>query len=175
MVDDDLGVLNFMGKVFLILLSCLLANCASLDSLPQSAAAVQFERGEIGRTGWSEYQDIMFVKGISLETAFMAAKEGLATSGFTIKRGSFDRGFAIGEHGMTAVDWNIVAGVYFQARENGVIFKIIAEGSKDIGLWGDHTARSWPQDIFRGIREYVALEASISTTSNDWFTINPDR
>ena len=96
----------------------------------------------------------------------MAAKAGLADAGFTIKKASFEDGFAIGEHGMTAYDWNVVAGVYIKPDEGGAMFKAIVEGSKDVGFWGDRTATSWVEKIFKGVREYVLTESMIN---------NPDR
>jgi len=144
----------------------LLTGCASINSLPQSAEEANFERDLEGRTGWAEWQDTMYVKKIDKRTAYMAAKSGLSDAGFTIKRASFDKGFAIGEHGMTAYDWNIVAGVYIKPDPNGTMFKTIVEGSKDIGFWGDMTQKSWSQEILKGVREYIRTESMIK---------NPDR
>ena len=108
----------------------------------------------------------MHVKGVDKRTAYQAAKSGLADAGFTLKRASFDEGFAIGEHGMTAYDWNIVAGIYIKENKTGYMFKAIVEGSKDVGFWGDMTQTSWVEKIFKGIREYILTESMIS---------NPDR
>ena len=58
----------------------------------------------------------------------------------------------LGEHGITAYDWNIVAGVYIKSDVDGSTAKAIVEGSKDVGFWGDMTASSWAQDIFKGMR-----------------------
>ena len=145
---------------------CLLSGCASINSLPQSAQEVDFNRTDEGKTGWAEWQDTMHVKGVDKRTAYQAAKSGLADAGFTLKRASFDEGFAIGEHGMTAYDWNIVAGIYIKEIETGYMFKAIVEGSKDFGFWGDMTQTSWVEKIFKGIREYILTESMIS---------NPDR
>jgi len=145
---------------------CLLSGCASISSLPQSAQEVDFDRSEEGKTGWAEWQDTMHVKGVDKRTAYQAAKSGLADAGFTLKRASFDEGFAIGEHGMTAYDWNIVAGIYIKENKTGYMFKAIVEGSKDVGFWGDMTQTSWVEKIFKGIREYILTESMIS---------NPDR
>ena len=65
----------------------------------------------------------MHVKGVDKRTAYQAAKSGLADAGFTLKRASFDEGFAIGEHGMTAYDWNIVAGIYIKEIETAICLK----------------------------------------------------
>ena len=146
--------------------SASLFACASIDSLPQSASDVNFAPDAIGQTGWSQYQDVMFVRGIDRDTAFLAAKEGMASASFTIKKGSAADGYVLGSRGMTAYDWNVVSGVYFAPEDDGFVFKVVAQGSRDVGFWGDHTASSWPQDIFRGIRSYIATESSIT---------NPDR
>lgn len=151
---------------FLLIIAIALSGCASMSSLPQSANEADFSRGEEGKTGWSEWQDTLYVKGVDARTAYMAAKSGLADAGFTIKRASFDDGFAIGEHGMTRYDWNVVAGIYIRPDDKGVMFKAIAEGSKDFDLQGDMTAGSWVEKIFKGVREYILTESMIS---------NPDR
>lgn len=150
------------------------ASCASVNSLPQTASQANVGTSAVGKTGWSEYQDVMFVRGIDRDTAFLAAKEGLASATFTVKRGSAGEGMVIGSRGMTAYDWNVVAGVYFAPEKDGYVFKVIAEGSKDVGFWGDHTAASWPQDIFRGIRHYIAEESSISNPDRGIFQMRPN-
>lgn len=156
-----------MKNTLTLLLAILtLSGCVSMSSLPQSAAEADFDRGEEGKTGWAEWQDTLYVKGVDARTAYMAAKAGLADAGFTIKKASFEDGFAIGEHGMTAYDWNVVAGVYIKPDEGGAMFKAIVEGSKDVGFWGDMTATSWVEKIFKGVREYVLTESMIN---------NPDR
>lgn len=102
--------------------------------MPQSASEVDFDRNEEGKTGWAEWQDTLHVKSIDRRTAYQAAKSGLADAGFTLKRASFEDGFAIGEHGMTAYDWNIVSGIYIKEDDSGYLFRAIVEGSKDIGF-----------------------------------------
>lgn len=151
----------------------LLASCASVSDLPQSAGEAFQSTGEIGRTGWSRYQDVMFVRGIDRQTAFLAAREGLASASFTVQRGSEAEGAVIGARGMTAYDWNVVAGVYFQERGEGYEFSVVAQGSRDVGFWGDHSASSWPQDIFRGIRNYIATESSIENPDRGIFEMRP--
>lgn len=158
-----------MKEVIISIFAIILTGCASINSLPQSAEEVTFELSDEGRTGWSEYQDTMYIKNADKQTAYLAAKAGLADAGFTIKKSSFDNLVVIGEHGMTAYDWNIVAGVYIKETQNGCWVKTIVEGSKDVGFWGDMTASSWNQDIFKGIREYIALESNITDTNKKHF------
>lgn len=158
-----------MKKFAVLVALAALSACASVNELPQTAAEATTMRGEIGRTGWSRYQDVMFVRGIDRQTAFLAAREGLASASFTVQRGSEADGSVIGARGMTMYDWNVVAGVYFTEQPGGYEFSVVVQGSRDVGFWGDHTASSWPQDIFRGIRTYVATESSIDNSDRDVF------
>lgn len=111
----------------------------------------------------------MSFRGTDMRTAYLAAKAGLADAGFTIKRASFDKGMVIGEHGMTEYDWNIVAGVYLQEATDGPNAKVLVEGSKDIGLWGDMTASSWTQDILKGMRHYILTESQVRNPNREHF------
>ena len=137
-----------------------LSGCASVSSLPQSADLVTFEGAPEGKTGWSEYQEVATFPGISLRTGFDAAKAGLADAGFALRRADFEQRTVIGAHGMTAHDWNIVAGVYLRALDDGVQAKVVVEGSKDFGFSGDATSGAWTGEILKGMRKYVLdLEA----------------
>ncbi|MDA9818160.1 hypothetical protein N9C35_03880 [Flavobacteriaceae bacterium] len=140
-----------------------LTSCISINSMPQSASEIDFDSTKEGRTGWSQYEEVFFLNGVDLRTTYLAAKSGLANAGFTIKRADYSELFAIGEHGMTKYDWNIVAGVYIRKNElrKGSEVKILIKGSKDLGFWGDMTANSWPQNIFQGMRNYIATESQI--------------
>ncbi len=162
-----------MKQLMVLIAFVALGACASVNELPQTAAEATTGGGEIGRTGWSRYQDVMFVRGIDRQTAFLAAREGLASASFTIQRGSEADGSVIGARGMTMYDWNVVAGVYFTERSGGYEFSVVAQGSRDVGFWGDHTASSWPQDIFRGIRNYIATESSITNADRGIFEMRP--
>ena len=159
-----------MQKVFGLLISVLLiASCASLDSLPQSAAEADFNPDLEGSTGWSKYEEAYFFNGIDARTCYLASKSGLADAKFTIKKASFKKLFAIGEHGLTATDWNVVAGVYIKPEPKGCAVKILVEGSKDIGFWGDMTESSWTQDIYKGMREYILTESLINNPNKKHF------
>lgn len=144
-------------------------GCVSINSLPQNASSVDFSMDQEGRTGWSKYEDVLFLKGVDTRTAYLAAKSGLANAGFTIKRASYADLMAIGEHGMTAYDWNIVAGVYIKEESNGSLVKALVSGSKDVGFWGDMTGSSWTQDILEGVRRYIHLESQIENTNKKHF------
>jgi hypothetical protein len=164
-----------IGFICAICLGLAVSGCASMNSLPQSASEMNFSKDDIGKTGWSQYQDVMFVRGIDRDTAFLAAKDGLASASFTVKRASVQGGSVIGSRGMTAYDWNVVAGVYFEPEKDGYLFKVVAEGSKDVGFWGDHTAASWPQEIFRGIRRYIVEESSVTNPDRNVFEVRPSK
>ena len=150
-------------------LSLLISGCASVASLPQSAEEANFSTADEGRTGWSKYEEVYFLKGVDRRTAYLAAKEGLATAGFTIKKANYEKGMAIGEHGMTAYDWNVVAGVYMREEKKGTSVKVHVQGSKDVGFLGDMTADSWPQKIFKGMKEYILTESLIEDANKKHF------
>lgn len=145
------------------------SGCVSINSMPQSAIEVSFDSSDEGRTGWSRYEETTFFRGANRRTVYLAAKAGLADAGFTIKRANFEKGMAIGEHGMTAYDWNVVAGVYIQEATDGMNAKVLIEGSKDVGFWGDMTASSWAQDILKGMRRYIHTESEISDPNRGHF------
>lgn len=156
-----------MRLILLGAVTATLQACATVGGLPQSASEVAFDDGLVGKQGWSRYEDSMFVPGISRNTAFAAAKDALASTNFVVKRGDREEGFVIGQHGMTATDWNIVAGVYFRASDTGYDFKVISQGSYDVGFMGDATARSWPQLILAKVRAYVERDERIGRSDDE--------
>ncbi len=146
----------------------LLAGCATMSSLPKTANDVNFDSKE-GKTGWSKYEETFFFRGVDKRTTYLAAKSGLSDAEFTVTQADFEKGYAKGKHGMTAYDWNIVAGVYVKEIEGGTQVKIVVEGSKDIGFMGDMTDQSWPQKIYKGMRDYVQGESSITDPNKKIF------
>lgn len=145
-----------MEKIILgLFISMLVSGCVSINAVPQDAKFVDFDLNKEGRTGWSKYEETMFIKNIDTRTAYLAAKAGLSEARFTIKKADFSHLVVIGEHGITPYDWNIVAGVYIKPEGKGCLIKAYVQGSKDIGFWGDMTGSSWTQDIFKGIRTYL--------------------
>tara|TARA_B100002003_G_C13839267_1_gene411982 strand:+ start:114 stop:590 length:477 start_codon:yes stop_codon:yes gene_type:complete len=157
-----------MTKTYLAI-ALFLGGCASLNSLPQSASEVDFNPQLEGRTGWSKYEEVFFFRGVDKRTCYMATKAGLADAEFTIKKANYEKSFVLGEHGITAYDWNIVAGVYIKSDIDGCTAKAIVEGSKDVGFWGDMTASSWAQDIFKGMRQYILTESQINDPNKKHF------
>jgi hypothetical protein len=77
--------------------------------------------------------------GYNADKIYSAAKIGLGNAGFSLRNSNKSKGVVIGEHGMTTHDWNIIAAVYFLEEDETTKVKIIAEGSKDIGLSSDVT------------------------------------
>ncbi len=131
-----------------------LSGCATVGMLPPDAAHVDFDGAE-GKTGWSQYQHMETFRGYSVDQVYDAAKVGLGNAGFSLRTADKSKGTVIGEHGMTAHDWNVIAGVYFKQQSDGIVVKIIAEGSKDIGFSGDVTSGGWTGMILKGMREYL--------------------
>ncbi len=149
-------------------------GCATLSMLPQSASEVNFSTQTQGKTGWSKYEGISFFKGVGEKTCYLAAKSGLVYARFRISKESYEKRFVLGEHGMTAYDWNIVAGVYIQPEAEGCSAKLIVEGSKDIGFKGDATASNWTQIIFQGMKQYF-ITAQISNPDKKQFEDRRDK
>jgi hypothetical protein len=157
-----------------LLLSPLLviAGCTSISELPQSVSAVNFDSLDAGKTGAFTYEDSMVFANIDKRTAFLAAKEGLMRSGFTLEKADFDKGTLFGYHDITAHDWNIVAGVYLKESGSDISVKVIAKTSKDfslVGNLGDTTSGSWPQMILSGMQSYIARESSITNPAKKNF------
>lgn len=161
-----------MRQILLALMFVLTAGCASIKSLPQSADEVDFDSTIEGKTGWSEYQGIISVAKVDERTAYEAAKAGLRNAGFTIVRGDFENLTVMGQHGMTAYDWNVVAGVYIKTGESKTQFKSVVEGSKDIGFSGDATGADWVGRILGGVRNYLATAAVTDGSPNHQTTIS---
>lgn len=132
----------------------LVSGCASASLLPANASLVNFD-GPEGKTGWSKYEQTETFEGYTVEQVFSAAKVGLGTVGFALRRADRNAGIVVGEHGMTAHDWNVVAGVYLKPVGDAVAVKVIVEGSKDIGFSGDVTSDGWAGKIIGGIRTYL--------------------
>lgn len=137
-----------------VLATAIFTGCASISMLPQDASAVDFGGAE-GKTGWSQYEQVEQFDGYSPAQVYAAAKIGLGNAGFSLRRADTAKGMVIGEHGMTAHDWNVIAGVYFREADDGTLVKVIVEGSKDIGFSGDVTSDGWSGKIIKGMHEYL--------------------
>lgn len=122
--------------------------------LPQDAGRVNFDAQE-GKTGWSKYEQVENFRGYNQAQIYEAAKVGLGCAGFSLRKADKSKGFVIGEHGMTAHDWNVIAGVYFKENTGTTNVKIIIEGSKDIGFSGDVTSDGWAGKILKEMRDHL--------------------
>ncbi len=145
-----------MKKILLstILSTLFLVGCASRSSIPQSSAQVDFN-GKEGKIGWSQYAENARFKNVSLEKFYEAAKSGMAAGGFTLKESNQETQTLVGEHGMTANDWNIYAGIYYKQDKEDIIARVQVQGSKDFGFNGDATGYAWTGKIMNGIRTYL--------------------
>jgi len=167
--NEETKRMRFFKCIMLLTAAFSISGCVSVSSLPQSAVQADFNREKEGKTGWAKWEDAMHISGVDMRTAYMAAKSGLGNAGFIVKKGSFNSGCVIGEHGITAEDWNIVAGVYLRPDQTGVLVKLIVEGSKDLGFEGDTTAANWVELIFGGMREYILQESLITNPNRKIF------
>lgn len=143
-----------MKILTLLVMVALLQACATVGMVPKDVSEIDFDAPE-GKTGWSEYQHVEVFHGYNADQVYEAAKVGLGNAGFSLRTADKSKGVVIGEHGITAHDWNVIAAVYFKEDENSTKVKVIAEGSKDIGFSGDVTSDGWTGKILRGLREYL--------------------
>lgn len=149
-------------RLLLVCIVVLLTSCrAKISSMPQSADEIDFLEDLRGDTGWAQWQESLTVHASTRFELQQAAEHALNTHGYRVKRSSASRGMVIGEHGMTAYDWNILAGVYFEPRpkkdESGEFaVRIIVEGSKDFGFLGDATGGAKPEEIAETLRAWLA-------------------
>lgn len=148
------GIARLRQAVVAVFLVCG-ASCASVSMLPQAAADVDFNAPE-GKTGWSQYRHQEDFPSYSLDQVYQAAKVGLGSAGFSLRRADKRAGVVIGEHGITLHDWNVIAGVYMKAVDAGVKVLVLIEGSKDIGFSGDVTSDGWSGKILLGMRSYLS-------------------
>lgn len=142
------------NSLVLVILGLSLTGCASVKMLPQEVSMVNFNEPE-GKTGWSQYKQTAVFHGYTVDQVYEAAKVGLGNAGFSIRSADKSKGMVIGEHGMTAHDWNVITGVYFLQNGNDTQVKIITEGSKDFGFSGDVTGDGWPGKVLKEMQEHL--------------------
>lgn len=137
-------------------LAIVLTGCihATMSMLPADAASVNFSSAE-GKTGWSKYEHVTQFPGYSHSQLYEAAKVGLGDAAFSLRTADLSKGVVIGEHGMTAHDWNVMAGVYIKDVAGVPTVKVIAHGSKDTGFSGDVTSEGWTGKILKGMRQHL--------------------
>jgi hypothetical protein len=141
--------------VSILLITAICAGCATTSMLPQKSSGVVFEGGEEGHVGWAKFREEAVFNGVKKRDGLLAAKAGLANADFVLKRVDNTEGIVFGEHGMTWLDWNIIAGVYVKESNNDLLVLVIVEGSKDLGFAGDDTQEAWTGKIIKGMRDYL--------------------
>ena len=138
-------------SVSLLLLSLCLQGCVGSWAFEDSARSVDFN-GPEGKTGWSKYEQNAYFPNRTKAEVFEAAKAALNDYSFSVFRSDLNEGIVLGEHGMTAYDWNIMAAIYLRQEAGGVRVRVQAEGSKDIGIFGDATAGNWTGSLINLMR-----------------------
>lgn len=144
-----------MKFLLIAILSLSIIGCASRGGLPKSASEVAFD-GKEGKIGWSEYAQNERFKDIDSKRIYEAAKSGLAAGGFNLTEADSEKQTLIGEHGMTAHDWNVLAAIYYKQIDNDMLVRVIVHGSKDVGFNGDSTGDAWTGKIINGMRTYLS-------------------
>lgn len=149
-----------------VLASMLLYACASVSKLPRQASDVRFVDHVAGAPSIREYDYCANYVDASQETMLEAAKYSLIKNKFDIKESNIVNGVVRGEHGVSARDWNIVAGIYFKKLPKGIAVKIIVRTAVNTSLYrGDNgTAKDWTKNIISGIELYLQRDLNRSTT-----------
>ena len=140
--------------ILIMAMSLGISGCATKSMLPSDASKAEFN-GKEGKTGWSQYKHVETFHGYSIDQVYAASKVALGNAGFSLLSADKSKGVVTGEHGITAHDWNVIAGVYFKEVNTGTKVLVVIEGSKDIGFSGDVTSDGWSGKILKGLREYL--------------------
>jgi hypothetical protein len=93
--------------LFTLVFVGIFGGCASVGMLPKNSNEVNFD-GVEGKTGWSQYQHNENFNNTTIDNIYDAAKIGLGNAGFSLRKADKSMGYVIGEHGMTAHDWNVI-------------------------------------------------------------------
>lgn len=144
-----------MRSYICILLAVSLSGCATIDSLLQSPTGINYNQRIEGKTGGSKYEELYTFNDVKFIDVYEAAKVGLASANFALRKADLSKGLIVGEHGTTLHDWNVIAEIYLKQEGNDVIVKVIAQGSKDIGFSGGVTSGGWTGEILNGMRDYL--------------------
>lgn len=131
-----------------------LVGCATTWMLPKSASEVNFETDK--QTGWlSSYEKTQMFYNATPQTIFDAIKFSLKQNGFKIKKSDFQLGVVIGEHPITWMDWNSMAGVYFKQKDNYILVKVMIEGAKDSVIDITGHQQKYMLNIIGSVAEYL--------------------
>ena len=144
-----------MRSIIVVLLTVLLSGCATISSLLQSPTEINFNQQIEGKPGGSKYEEQYTFNDVKLIDVYEAAKAGLASANFALRKADLSKGLIVGEHGMTLQDWHVIARIYLKQEGDDVIVKVIAQSFKDIGFSSDATSGGWTGEILNGMRDYL--------------------
>jgi hypothetical protein len=144
-----------MRSYIYIVLAILLSGCATIGSLLQPSSEISYDQRIQGKTGGSKYEELYTFNDVKFIDVFEAAKAGLASANFALRKADLGKGLIVGEHGTTLHDWNVIAEIYLKQEGDDVIVKVIAQGSKDIGLSSGVTSGGWTSEILNGMRYFL--------------------
>lgn len=146
------------GLLALLLVVLQMAGCASIESLPQSSAAVDFNEPS-GR--WSSgltYQighDFPATEIIDTELLIRAAQAGLHFSDTEIRRVDPGRGSVFGHKRAGWMSSEQVAGIYVRQKGPKIQVKVIVK----LVYWDlDRGPKSTANSILEGMQRFVAAE-----------------
>jgi len=149
-----------------VLVSVLLGACASVSDLPRRASEVDFVDHISGTPSIREYDSCVNYIGVDIEAMVEAAKFSLVKNKFNVKISSPENNVVRGEHGVSARDWNIVAGIYFKKTDRGVAVKTIVRTATSTSLYQDKrgSAKEWVDKIAVSIGTY--LQRNLGSSSS---------
>ena len=115
----------------LIVLSvCILAGCATMDSLPATPSEVyKFEEGRWPR---QKHRACIFLKGETFEHIFKISKISLISNDYKILREDISKGVVIGRHRFSwSSDGHVMAGIYVTRIKQEIQLNILSAGIAD--------------------------------------------
>ena len=112
------------------LVVCLLAGCATMDSLPATPSEVyNFEEGRWPR---QKHRACIFLKGETFEHIFKISKISLISNDYEILREDISKGVLIGRHRFSwSYDWYVLAGIYVTQIKQEIQMNILTVGVAD--------------------------------------------
>ena len=156
-----------MIRLTLLLLMCLIVGCVSVDSLPDSAAEIDFSETTDHQTGWRTYEESHTFENVSRDLVYKAAKAALVNEDYDIITSSLADGLVMGEQGTTPLNWKLASGIYLDQAETDTEIRIIVKGVWDLLTWVPNwTLEGEAQRILKSMRLYIDTEVSSSRKSN---------
>jgi hypothetical protein len=117
-----------------LMLASTLLGCATTASLPQAPSEVVLNPSRFEQGYWPRYTASATIERATVTELFALAKAALTSNRFTVAREDPVQGVVMGEHGMTLMYWNVMAGIYLTQNGNDVLVQVVTVGSKDIGF-----------------------------------------